>query len=139
MSYRDKIKQDLINANIKVTDARYLILELMHKKKEGHFSAEEIHGLLSEHNIGLATVYRTLVQLEAVGLILRHSFLDGVAVYELNDGDHGHTVCLQCGAISEFNDDLINTQQRAIAEAMQMTTVRFSHTIYGICQKCSSK
>lgn len=138
MPNRGKIEQDLINANVKVTDARCKILELMHNK-QGHRSAEEIHSMLaeSEQNIGLATVYRTLVQLEAVGLILRHSFLDGVAVYEINDGDHGHIVCVQCGGISEFDDELINDRQAELAKNHKFKTVRLSHTIYGICQKCS--
>lgn len=137
MPNRDKIEQDLINANIKVTDARCKILQLMHNNP-GHYSAEEIHSMVnSDENIGLATVYRTLVQLEAVGLILRHSFLDGGAVYEINDGDHGHIVCVQCGVISEFDDQIVNNRQSEIAQANKIKTVRCSHTIYGICSDCS--
>ncbi len=138
MTNRQKIEQDLINASVKVTDARCQILELMHAK-QGHYSAEDLHNMLakSQNNIGLATVYRTLVQLEAAGLILRHSFLDGVAVYEINDGDHGHVVCVQCGNISEFDDQVINAQQAALAQDLQIKNVRFSHTIYGICRNCS--
>ena len=137
MPTRQQIEQDLLNANVKITDARCQILELMHNK-QGHYSAEEIHAMVTTHNIGLATVYRTLTQLEAVGLILRHSFLDGVAVYEINDGDHGHVVCVQCGNISEFDDPELNQRQTKLAEELAIKTVRFSHTIYGICSKCST-
>lgn len=130
------IEKKLIDANIKVTEARLQTFMFMHKN-QGHYSAEEIHSQLN-HNIGLATVYRTLVQLEAVGLILRHSFTDGIAVYELNDGDHGHAVCLSCGKIMEFDDDTISERQSAIAKKLGLTTVRFSHTIYGNCASCQA-
>ena len=138
MPSREKIEQELINANIKVTDARYQILHLLHEK-QGHYSAEEIHGMLAKMqlNVGLATIYRTLVQLEAVGLILRHSFMDGVAVYEINDGDHGHIVCLKCGNISEFNDEVINSRQSQIAQELKLEPIRCSHTLYGVCASCA--
>lgn len=135
MTETNKIEQDLKNANIKITGARCQILELLHNR-QGHYSAEEIHSMLPD--LGLATVYRTLVQLEAVGLILRHSFLDGIAVYEINDGDHGHVVCISCGNISEFDDQEIDTKQKQIANSMRLKNIRFSHTIYGVCINCQS-
>jgi Fur family ferric uptake transcriptional regulator len=139
MTDKAAVEQKLTSANIKITEARFQVLMLLHIN-QGHYSAEEIHSKLinANHNIGLATIYRTLVQLEAVGLILRHSFIDGVAIYELNDGDHGHAVCMGCGIILEFNDHIIKERQQIIATELGLNSIRASYTIYGRCKKCQN-
>lgn len=139
MVSKSDIEEKLTAAGIKVTDARLQTMLFMHQN-QGHYSAEEIYNKLSEenHNIGLATIYRTLVQLEVSGLIIRHSFSNGIAVYELNDGCHGHAVCLLCGKIQEFDDAVIQESQKEIAKNLGFSNNRFSHTIYGECNNCNN-
>jgi len=130
---------DLKKAGLKVTLPRVKILELMEKAKVRHQSAEDIYrALLDEgEEIGLATVYRVLTQFEAAGLVSRHHFEGGQAVFELNqEGHHDHLVCVVCGKVEEFVDELIEEQQLKIARQKGYTVTDHSLTLYGKCPDC---
>ncbi len=130
---------DLKKAGLKVTLPRVKILELMEKAKVRHQSAEDIYrALLDEgEEIGLATVYRVLTQFEAAGLVSRHHFEGGQAVFELNqEGHHDHLVCIVCGKVEEFVDDIIEEQQLKIAREKGYTVTDHSLTLYGKCPDC---
>jgi Fe2+ or Zn2+ uptake regulation protein len=91
---------DLRNAGLKVTLPRLKILDILADSSARHMSAEDIYKklLVSNEDIGLATVYRVLTQFEAAGLVTRHHFEGGMAVFELNQGaHHDHIVCVDCG------------------------------------------
>ena len=111
--------QDLRKVGLKVTHPRMLILELLEQKNaQHHLSAEDIYRQLLEHGdeIGLATVYRVLTQFEAAGLVLKHNFEGGQAVYELDrGGHHDHMVDVDTGKIIEFESAEIEKLQREIA------------------------
>lgn len=110
---------DLRNAGLKVTLPRLKILEILESNAEQHLSAEDIYRQLldAQEEIGLATVYRVLTQFEAAGLVVRHNFEGGHAVFELERGDHhDHMVCLQTGKVIEFVSEEIERLQRQIAE-----------------------
>ena len=109
---------DLRNAGLKVTHPRVRILNLLEQNKARHLTAEDIYKqLLSENeDIGLATIYRVLTQFEAAGLVLKHHFEGGQAVYELDRGDHHyHMVDVSSGQITEFESMEIEKLQREIA------------------------
>ena len=130
---------DLKKAGLKVTLPRVKILELMEKAKVRHQSAEDIYrALLDEgEEIGLATVYRVLTQFEAAGLVSRHHFEGGQAVFELNqEGHHDHLVCIVCGKVEEFVDDIIEEQQLKIAKEKGYTVTDHGLTLYGKCPDC---
>ena len=111
--------QDLRKVGLKVTHPRMRILELLEQKSaQHHLSAEDIYRQLLEHGdeIGLATVYRVLTQFEAAGLVLKHNFEGGQAVYELDrGGHHDHMVDVDTGKIIEFESAEIEKLQREIA------------------------
>lgn len=110
---------DLRNAGLKVTLPRVKILELLEKSDRRHMSAEDIYRMLIDVNedVGLATVYRVLTQFEAAGLVRRHHFEGGSAVFELERGHHhDHMVCLDTGKVIEFVSEDIEKLQRQIAE-----------------------
>ena len=111
--------QDLRKVGLKVTHPRMRILELLEQKSaQHHLSAEDIYRQLLEHGdeIGLATVYRVLTQFEAAGLVLKHNFEGGQAVYELDRGGrHDHMVDVDTGKIIEFESSEIEKLQREIA------------------------
>ncbi|MFA5937897.1 MAG: ferric iron uptake transcriptional regulator [Sinimarinibacterium sp.] len=110
---------DLRNAGLKVTLPRLKILELLEKSDRRHMSAEEIYRMLIDLNedVGLATVYRVLTQFEAAGLVKRHHFEGGSAVFELERGHHhDHMVCLETGKVIEFVSEDIEKLQRQIAD-----------------------
>lgn len=109
---------DLRNAGLKVTQPRVRILELLEQNKTRHLTAEDIYRqlLASQEDIGLATIYRVLTQFEAAGLVLKHNFEGGQAVYELDRGEHhDHMVDLDTGKIIEFESPEIEQLQREIA------------------------
>jgi Fur family ferric uptake transcriptional regulator len=130
--------KDLRKAGLKVTLPRLKILEILERSGTRHMSAEEIYRRLigSAEDIGLATVYRVLTQFEAAGLVARHHFEDGMAVFELNQGaHHDHIVCMDCGQVEEFVDAGIEERQEAIAARLGFTIGEHSLVIYGRCQR----
>jgi Fur family transcriptional regulator, ferric uptake regulator len=128
--------KDLRKAGLKVTLPRLKILEILEGSQLRHLSAEEIYKRLieSHEDIGLATVYRVLTQFEAAGLVARHHFEDGMAVFELNQGSHhDHIVCMDCGHVEEFVDTAIEARQEDIAGRMQFEIKEHSLVLYGRC------
>jgi Fur family ferric uptake transcriptional regulator len=130
--------KDLRNAGLKVTLPRLKILEILEGGGARHKSAEDIYRALlnSNEDIGLATVYRVLTQFEAAGLVTRHHFENGMAVFELNRGDHhDHIVCLDCGKVEEFMDAGIEERQKTIANQLGFDIQDHSMILYGRCRK----
>lgn len=128
--------QDLRNAGLKVTLPRLKILEMLEHSDTRHLSAEEIYRQLMDtgEDIGLATVYRVLTQFEAAGLVTRHHFEGGHAVFELERGHHhDHMVCIKCGHVDEFEDDTIEKRQREKAESLGYRLIEHSLIMYGEC------
>lgn len=110
--------RDLRKLGLKVTHPRMRILELLEHTRPRHMTAEDIYRKLVEEGdeIGLATVYRVLTQFEAAGLVLKHNFEGGHAVYELDRGDHhDHMVDVDTGKIIEFESPEIEELQHRIA------------------------
>lgn len=115
------------------------ILEYLECSDVRHQSAEDIYKkLLSDgEEIGLATVYRVLTQFEAAGLVSRLNFEGGHAVFELNQkGHHDHIVCISCGKVEEFYDEIIESQQLKVAQDKGYSITEHSMTLYGKCPEC---
>ena len=130
--------KDLRKAGLKVTLPRLKILEILENSSTRHLSAEDIYRSLldSQEDIGLATVYRVLTQFEAAGLVTRHHFEDGMAVFELNQGTHhDHIVCLDCGRVEEFMDSGIEERQNAVAQRLGFAIRDHSLILYGHCRR----
>lgn len=110
--------QDLRNAGLKVTSPRLKVLNILENSVQRHMSAESIYRTLLDNGdeLGLATVYRVLTQFERAGLVSRHNFEGGQAVFELADRTHhDHMVCLDTGKVIEFYDERIEQIQKEIA------------------------
>jgi len=110
---------ELRKAGLKVTLPRVKILQMLDSTDQRHMSAEDVYKALMEagEDVGLATVYRVLTQFEAAGLVVRHNFDGGHAVFELADsGHHDHMVCVDTGDVIEFFDhDIENLQKEIVA------------------------
>ena len=110
--------QDLRKLGLKVTHPRMRILALLETHRPRHMTAEDIYRARVDEGdeIGLATVYRVLTQFEAAGLVLKHNFEGGQAVYELDRGEHhDHMVDVDTGKITEFESAEIEELQHRIA------------------------
>ncbi|PCI07278.1 MAG: ferric iron uptake transcriptional regulator [Gammaproteobacteria bacterium] len=130
---------DLKKAGLKITLPRMKILELLESSEVRHQSAEDIYRALLDdgEEIGLATVYRVLTQFETAGLVERHHFEGGQAVFELNEkGHHDHIVCVICGKVEEFYDELIEARQDKVAAEKNYEITDHSLTLYGKCSDC---
>ena len=132
---------ELRKAGLKITTPRVKILNILENAKQRHVSAEDIYRMLIDagEDVGLATVYRVLTQFETAGLVIRHNFEGDHSVFELNQGEHhDHLVCVKCGKVKEFVDEVIEQRQQAIAQNANFKMTDHSLNIYGICQSCES-
>ena len=130
--------EELKSSGLKATLPRIKILEVFQNTSRRHMTAEDVFkALLAEGaDIGLATVYRVLMQFEQAGLLRRSNFESGKAVFELNEGrHHDHLVCLTCGRVEEFFDPQIEQRQRAIALERGFELHEHSLALYARCTK----
>ena len=109
---------ELRKVGLKVTAPRLKILHILEESSGRHMSAEDVYRKLMEtgEDVGIATVYRVLTQFESAGLIIRHNFDNGPAVYEVDRGDHhDHMVNVDDGQVIEFHCAEIEELQQKIA------------------------
>jgi len=131
--------QQLKEAGLKITMPRLKILQILEQSADHHLSAEDVYRALSDmgEDVGLATVYRVLTQFETAGLINRHNFEGGYSVFELSLGEHhDHLVCVKCGRVEEFVDEVIEQRQKMIAEHAGFKMTDHALNIYGLCPGC---
>lgn len=131
----------LNNAGLKATMPRLKVLQVFHAHERRHLSAEDVFRRISEQNgdVGLATIYRVLGQLTDVGILERSVFdaESGKAVYELHQGaHHDHLICLDCGRVDEFVDDVIEQRQKAVARSNGYALEQHQLALYGHCAEC---
>ncbi|MBK9682734.1 MAG: ferric iron uptake transcriptional regulator [Betaproteobacteria bacterium] len=130
--------EELKSSGLKATLPRIKILEVFQRTERRHLTAEDVFKMLLAEgaDIGLATVYRVLMQFEQAGLLLRSNFESGKAVFELNEGQHhDHLVCLDCGRVEEFFDPEIEQRQRTIAVQRGFELQEHSLALYARCTK----
>lgn len=140
MSHRqhDARSNDLRSIGLKVTLPRMKVLQVFRESPLRHLSAEDVYrSLIAEGSeIGLATVYRVLMQFVQAGLLERQSFEGDKAVFELNLGQHhDHLVCIRCGKVDEFVDPEIERRQREIAQARGFELQEHALALYGVCAR----
>ena len=132
----------LKKVGLKITEPRLTILALMQEHKMQHFSAEDVYKMLLEKGdeIGLATVYRVLNQFDEAKILIRHNFEGNISVFELAPTEHhDHIICVDCGKVFEFNDELIEKRQKEISREHGIELENHSLYLYGKCsdiEKC---
>ncbi len=133
--------KDLKSAGLKATLPRLKILTFLQSSPVRHMSAEDVYKAMLEsgEDVGLATVYRVLTQFESAGLVTRHHFDEGHSVFELNLGEHhDHILCVKCGKVDEFTDQVIEERQHEIAKKQGYTITDHALVIYGVCPDCQN-
>lgn len=140
MSNADELK----SSGLKATLPRIKILEVFQQAVQRHLTAEDVYKVLlaDGSDVGLATVYRVLMQFEQAGILSRNHFESGKSVFELNEGKHhDHLVCLDCGRVEEFFDAEIEKRQRAVAQARGFDLQEHALSLYAVCAKknCTHK
>jgi Fur family transcriptional regulator, ferric uptake regulator len=132
---------ELKDMGLKATLPRMKVLELLQQHKTRHLTAEDVYRLLIDEDadVGIATIYRVLTQFEQAGIVKRHHFETGKAVFELNEGTHhDHLVCLDCGRVEEFYDSKIEQRQDVVAAERGFQVAEHALYLYGHCikEKC---
>ena len=128
--------EELKSSGLKATLPRLKILGVFERTQRRHLTAEDVYRalMLDGADIGLATVYRVLMQFEQAGLLTRSNFESGKSVFELNEGQHHDPlVCLTCGRVEEFFDPDIEQRQRAVAQARGFDLQEHSLALYATC------
>lgn len=134
--------EKLNHVGLKATTPRLKVLQIFHSGQQRHLTAEDVHQRMIElkTDVGLATVYRVLNQLTDVGILSRNVFESGKAVYELQqEQHHDHLICLECGRVDEFSDDVIEERQRSIAASSGYALAQHQLALYGYCPKCRAR
>jgi Fur family ferric uptake transcriptional regulator len=134
MTHAEELKQ----SGLKATLPRIKVLEVFQRSTRRHLSAEDVYKVLltEQADVGLATVYRVLMQFEQAGILSRTHFETGKAVFELNEGKHhDHLVCLDCGRVEEFFDAEIEKRQRSVAHARGFELQDHALALYAACTK----
>lgn len=134
MTHADELK----NSGLKATLPRIKVLEVFQNTAQRHMSAEDVFKalLVEGADVGLATVYRVLMQFEQAGILSRNHFESGKAVFELNEGKHhDHLVCVDCGRVEEFFDAEIEKRQRGVAQARGFELQDHALALYASCTK----
>lgn len=145
---REKFKNLLRERGLKVTNQRIGVLETLASYPDQHLTAEEIYDKVKQEypEIGLATVYRTVQLLLELHLIDKISLDDGCVRYEIArlDGSttkhhHHHLVCLSCGNVFSFEDDLLEQLEAEIKGKSDFRVVDHEVKLYGYCRECADK
>lgn len=124
---------------LKITAPRLKVLRILEQEHLRHFTAEALYEALKKEGeeIALATLYRILTQFEAVGLVKKLRFEDGHSIFELQTGEHhDHLVCVRCGYVEEFCDEVVEQRLKDIEKLKHFTMTEHVLVIHGVCQQC---
>jgi len=140
----DVLRQKLYDREYKMTPQRRVVLEVFANNPEEHLSAEDVFDKVRQSypEIGLATVYRTLDLFAELDILQKMDFGDGRARYEFTGSQvhhHHHLVCLKCGSVTEFEDDLLEALEEVIKKKNDFEIVNHELKFYGYCSKCRGK
>jgi Fur family ferric uptake transcriptional regulator len=90
--------------------------------------------------VGRASVYRTLDQLEELGLIQRLEVSRGVAGYELISPEghhHHHAICRRCGRMEPFEDLGLEQAIAKVSARVDYDISEHDVVLRGLCERCA--
>lgn len=140
-----RITEQLKKSGYKLTPQRQAIVDIIIESVGKHLTVEEIFDIVKKRRpeIGLATVYRTIVLMHEENLVTRLDLKDGTARYELTREDehhtHHHLVCVECSRVLEFMDDLLDPIEEEIGLKYNFKVLDHSLKFYGICDECAKE
>lgn len=136
----DQILVKLKEMGYKLTPQRKVVIDIILKHDHRHLNTEEIYEQVKQThpNIGLATVYRTLIVLDDLGIITRMNFDDGCIRYEMNSDDHQHhhLICKRCGRVIEVMEDLLEDLEITVEKNYRFKIIDHNLKFYGLCDEC---
>lgn len=142
---QEYFKELLKKNGLKVTTQRVAILEVLQERPDSHLTAEEIYDCVKQKypEIGLATVYRTIQLLSELNLIDKLNLDDGFVRYELGKTSetetghhHHHLICVGCGEVVSFEDDLLEILEERIRAEKKFEVINHEVKLFGYCSEC---
>ena len=140
-----KIISKLKKSGYKLTPQRQAIVDTIIDSVGKHLTVEEIFDIVKVRRpeIGLATVYRTIMLMHEENIVTRLDLKDGTARYELTRADeehtHHHLVCIKCSKVYEFMGDLLDPLEEEIGKKYNFKILDHSLKFYGICNECAKE
>lgn len=140
-----RVTAKLKASGYKLTPQRQAIVDTILSSVGNHLTVEEIYDLVKAKRpeIGLATVYRTIVLMHEEHLVTRLDLKDGTTRYELAREDethtHHHLICTRCNKVMEFMDDLLDPLEEEIVRTYQFKITDHSLKFYGVCFECAKE
>lgn len=141
----EALKESLKQKGYKLTPQRRSILDIIIEKEGMHLTVEEIYDEVKKvcPEIGLATVYRTVLLFEELNVIYKLDLNDGCSRYELVHEDeehrHHHLICNDCKKVIEVQDDLLEELEERIRNNYGFDILDHSVKFFGICSECKNK
>ncbi|MCJ0920689.1 transcriptional repressor [Mammaliicoccus sciuri] len=137
-----RVKEQLHKASYKLTPQREATVRVLLENEADHLSAEDVYLKVKDKapEIGLATVYRTLELLAELKVVDKINFGDGVARFDLRKEGakhfHHHMVCMECGAVDEIEEDLLEDVELRVEKEFNFKILDHRLTFHGICNRC---
>jgi Fur family transcriptional regulator, ferric uptake regulator len=121
---------------LRVSTARRLLVDFLFEAS-GPVSAQQIAIGLERTPLDLASVYRNLEKLEAIGIVRHFHAGHGPGRYVLNRGRAAeYLTCDRCGAIREIDRRDLDPVREAVQERFGYE-VGFTHfPMVGVCPRC---
>lgn len=123
---------------LKNSKKREFVLRALYESSK-HLNSDDVYARIKQKydaSIGIATVYRVLSLLEDAGLV-RYIVLGNTKYYEIDDKKHhDHLVCIGCGVVVEFFDEIVEKKQDDIAKKNGFDLINHDMTLYGLCAEC---
>ena len=135
---RRSSRRELSLTGLRATSQRAVILDII-RRGGGHLDADEIYrqGRKKEPRISLSTVYRSLQRFKELGLVDEFHFDETHHHYEAKTApEHHHLVCVSCGAVIEFDYDLVGGITNQVREARDFEIVEAELRVAGYCPEC---
>jgi Fur family ferric uptake transcriptional regulator len=141
MAWRAHAERTLREAGLKPGGARSAVIEAL-ADQDCCLLAAEIHESVRGRRpgVGIASVYRALDTLTALGLVHRIDLRGDGARYEPAEpsGDHHHhLVCGDCGKVEAFSDDRLETAIQGVSSAASFRIDEHDVVLRGRCASCA--
>jgi len=131
--------QVLQNAGFRATTNRVKLLGLL-EAVGTQLSVQTIATLWKGKIPNITTLYRSLTDLSAKGVIRRIDLNTGIAHFEYTPSrpHHHHVVCTACGCIEEIEQCSVGALQKKVIQDSTLFTKINTHSLefFGECNEC---
>jgi Fe2+ or Zn2+ uptake regulation protein len=140
LALEDLVEQ-LRASGARVTSARRLVLRELLAAGDEHLTAEEVTRRIqmTDPEVHVSTVYRTLESVEQAGLVVRAGLGEGPTTYHLAHDRHHHARCDRCGTVIQLPDQAFASVVRRLQQDHGFLAVPKHLTVQGLCATCRTE